>query len=142
MLGTRPIVLVAEDDQANCDLLCELLRDAGYLPEQAPDSQTALTRLEAGGVALLLLDLKLPGADGLTVCCLVRTRERDHVPHLPRLPIVIVTAITAPGTEAACLATGADAYIGKPFELESFLRVVTSLAPPVGEVVGEQPAIS
>ena len=112
----RPVVLVVEDDLGTWNLLRDLLEPAGYAVESAPDGVSALARLAAGGVDLLLLDLMLPDLDGLELCRQVRASEAHA-----RLPIIMLTALGSDAQRHAGFAAGADDYVTKPFNLQELL---------------------
>jgi CheY-like chemotaxis protein len=112
----RPVVLVVEDDLGTWNLLRDLLEPAGYAVESAPDGLSALARLAAGGVDLLLLDLMLPDLDGLELCRQVRASEAHT-----RLPIIMLTALGSDAQRHAGFAAGADDYVTKPFNLQELL---------------------
>ena len=115
-------VLIVEDDPVIRDALQELLQHWGLVTEECAEGLEALTLLEAGSFDLVLLDLNLPGLDGLEVCRRLR-----------RLPInqPLVLMLTARGDEAdriVGLEIGADDYLPKTFstrELLARLRAVT-----------------
>jgi two-component system, OmpR family, phosphate regulon response regulator PhoB len=119
-------VLVVDDDQTLCDLLADLLDEEGYAVECLPDGRRALARLEAGAVDLALLDLKLPGVDGLEVCRRLRAQEATRGGHVP---VVVLTASADLGHEQAIAAAGADDHLAKPFELDALLSRVRHWLP-------------
>jgi DNA-binding response OmpR family regulator len=119
MQTTHPVVLVVEDDQTIAELLHSLLEGAGYTTERAADGTRGLARIQAGGVDLVLLDLMLPGLDGLELCRRVRAHSRD-----PYLPIIMITALVAEQQRLDGFAAGADDYVLKPFSIEELLARV------------------
>jgi DNA-binding response OmpR family regulator len=103
-------VLIVEDDPVICDALQELLQHWGLVTEECAEGLEALTLLEAGSFDLVLLDLNLPGLDGLEVCRRLR-----------RLPInqplvLMLTARDSLDDNVLGLEQGADDYLVKPFE--------------------------
>ena len=124
MQAARPVVLVVDDDQATCDLLCELLELEGYTAESTTNGADGLARIERGGIALVLLDLWLPDIDGWELCRQVRAREdRSHV------PIIAVTAAVDEESRHCAFAAGTDDHLLKPFDVDELLdRVRTWLA--------------
>ena len=98
-------VLVVDDDPAIRDVLDSVLVEAGYRTETAADGTTALERLSAGGIDLVLLDLMLPGMDGREVCRQVRLRSRGLY-----LPIIMVTALAAAEQRHDGFLAGADIH--------------------------------
>jgi DNA-binding response OmpR family regulator len=111
-----PTVLVVDDDAVIRELLRDPLAEAGYVVDEAPDGRAALTRISAGGVDLVLLDLMLPELNGLEVCQQVRATARGLY-----LPIIMMTALGAAQDQRTGFAAGADDYVTKPFSLAEVL---------------------
>jgi DNA-binding response OmpR family regulator len=112
----RSVVLVVDDDAVIRELLRDPLAEAGYGVAEAPDGRAALARISAGGVDLVLLDLMLPGLNGLEVCRQARATARGLY-----LPIIMTTALAAEQDLRAGFAAGADDYVTKPFSLADVL---------------------
>jgi len=100
-------ILVVDDERAIRRLLRLYLSDAGFTVTEAPDGEAALDQVRRGGIDLVLLDLMLPGDDGLTVC--QRIREAASV------PVIMVTARSEEAHRVTGLELGADDYVTKPF---------------------------
>lgn len=113
-------VLLAEDDQAISEPLARALRREGYDVEVRADGPGALSAGLAGDFGLLLLDLGLPGMDGLEVCR--RVRE-----SMPALPVLVLTARAEEVDAVVGLDAGADDYVTKPFRLAELLARVRAL---------------
>ncbi|MGD9525420.1 response regulator transcription factor [Pseudonocardia sp.] len=113
-------VLLAEDDTAIADPLSRALQREGYRVLTAADGVAALDLAREGPVDLLVLDLGLPGMDGLEVCRRLRT-------SLPDLPVLMLTARTDEVDFVVGLDAGADDYVGKPFRLAELLARVRAL---------------
>ena len=132
-------VLLAEDDAAIAEPLSRALQREGYGVVVAVDGVAALDRLRTGEVDLLLLDLGLPGVDGLEVCRRVRAEQPD-------LPVLMLTARTDEVDFVVGLDAGADDYVGKPFRLAGLLARVRALLrrlnPDVVEVAGVRMELS
>jgi DNA-binding response OmpR family regulator len=126
-------VLLAEDDGAIAEPLSRALQREGYRVVTAVDGVDAVERVHAGQVDLLVLDLGLPGMDGLEVCRRVRAEHPD-------LPVLMLTARTDEVDFVVGLDAGADDYVGKPFRLAELLARVRALlrrlTPDVVEVGG------
>jgi signal transduction histidine kinase len=117
MQHERPVVLVIEDDAAMAEFLGDILEPVGYAVEIAPSAPAGYVRIEAGGIALVILDLLLPELDGLELCRRVRARL-DAV----YLPIIMLTALA--DQRHAGFAAGADDYVLKPFNVNDLLARV------------------
>ena len=132
-------VLLAEDDAAIAEPLSRALQREGYRVAVVADGVTALERLREGRVDLLVLDLGLPGMDGLEVCRRVRAEQPD-------LPVLMLTARTDEVDFVVGLDAGADDYVGKPFRLAELLARVRALlrrlTPDAVEVAGVRMELS
>ena len=113
-------ILVVDDEPAVRTALGRALRLGGYEVEAAEDGSQALTALANASHDAVLLDILMPGIDGLEVCRALR-RRGDHV------PILMLTARDAVSDRVAGLDAGADDYLVKPFHLEELLARVRAL---------------
>ncbi len=113
-------VLLAEDDAAIAEPLSRALQREGYEVDVAADGVGVLERVRLGNVDLLVLDLGLPGMDGLEVCRRLRLVSAD-------LPVLMLTARTDEVDFVVGLDAGADDYVGKPFRLAELLARVRAL---------------
>jgi two-component system, OmpR family, alkaline phosphatase synthesis response regulator PhoP len=103
-------ILVAEDDPDIANLLAHYLRKAGFEADIVESGREVLPRIRKAPPDLVLLDLMLPGLDGLEVCRAVRADEKTA-----SIPIIIVTAKGEESDRIVGLELGADDYITKPF---------------------------
>ncbi len=110
-------ILVIEDDPDIAALLALNLRSEGFAVAVAAEGEAGLQRLAKENYDLLLLDLMLPGIDGLEVCRQVRRRQ-DY------LPIIILSAKTAEAHRVLGLELGADDYLVKPFSIPELVARV------------------
>ena len=101
-------ILIVEDDADIASVLADDLRIEGYDVQIAADGASGLRMAVEGSCDLVLLDLTLPGKDGLDVCRMLRQSTR-------RLPIIMVTARTHEAEKVLGLELGADDYVTKPF---------------------------
>jgi DNA-binding response OmpR family regulator len=118
-------VLVVDDEPAVRDVVVRYLEREGYHALQAGDGAGALSVLETQSPSLVILDLMLPGIDGLTLCRQIRARSE--------LPVIIITALGEEADRLAGLEVGADDYLTKPFsprELVARVRAVLRRAAP------------
>jgi phosphate regulon transcriptional regulator PhoB len=133
----RRTILVVEDEKDIRDLLRFHLEQEGYAVREAESGEQALERAEADRPALVLLDLMLPGVDGLEVCRRLRAR-----PGAAQVPIIMLTAKAAELDRVLGLEIGADDYIPKPFSPRELIARVRAVlrrahgedAPPPHEV--------
>src|SRR5262245_44317801 len=113
-------LLFSDDGRAVRDALRRALRLEGYDVELAADGEEALVALAREEPDAVVLDVLMPGVDGLGVCR--RLRERGS-----RVPVLMLTARDAVGDRVAGLDAGADDYVVKPFALEELLARVRAL---------------
>lgn len=113
-------ILVVDDNPANLKLMKFLLVSRGYDVRSAEDADQAREELDRALPDLVLMDIQLPGTDGLTL-----TRELRQSPRTRRLVIVAVTAYAMKGDEQRAMSAGVDGYITKPISKEPFLHAVT-----------------
>jgi DNA-binding response OmpR family regulator len=110
-------VLVVDDDATLAEVVMGYLVRAGHEPQHVDDGRKALVALAERAPDLILLDLMLPGLDGIEVCRRVRA---DH----PALPVLMLTALGEAEDRIAGLEVGADDYVTKPFSpRELVLRI-------------------
>jgi two-component system cell cycle response regulator DivK len=121
-----PLILVVDDTPANLRLAQFLLTRAGYAVETAQDAAETWARVAAARPALVLMDLQLPGVDGLAL-----TSQLKADPRVAGVPIVAMTAYAMAGDEARAREAGCDGYISKPIDPLTFAgRVQAYLASP------------
>jgi two-component system response regulator PilR (NtrC family) len=113
-------ILIADDEPGVRESIAEVLRDAGHVVETAPDGSAALAALEQHDFAIVITDLRMPGADGLTV--LRRTRE-----IAPQAVVLVMTAHGSVDTAVEALRAGASDYILKPVLFDDLLAKVQRL---------------
>jgi two-component system response regulator MtrA len=139
----NPKILVIDDDNALREMVGIVLSAAGFTPEYCPDGDQALEKFKQFEPDLVLLDVMLPGKDGIAVCREIR--------NIAGTPIIMLTAKTETTDVVLGLEAGADDYIVKPFEpsvltarIKARLRPMTSLeetvtiGPLTLDVVGHQ----
>jgi DNA-binding response OmpR family regulator len=110
----RKRILLVEDDATISDLVAYNLRRAGYDVLQEHNGRAGLQTALTSSVDLVLMDLMLPGLDGMAA-------SREIIRHKPTLPIIILTARSERETMIEGFDTGADDYITKPFDLDLLL---------------------
>ena len=116
-MGSGSRILIAEDEPRISSFLEKGLRAQGFSPHVAADGTTALALAGSGEFDLVLLDLGLPGRDGLSVLTELRRSDR-------RLPVIILTARSEVHDTVAGLEGGGDDYVTKPFIFEELVARV------------------
>ncbi|WP_271253070.1 hybrid sensor histidine kinase/response regulator [Pseudanabaena sp. Chao 1811] len=109
MNQTIPNILVVDDEPNNFDVIETFLSEQDYQLYYASNGDSALGILETVQPDLILLDVMMPGIDGIEVC-----RRIKAMPQWENVPIIMVTALTSKEDLARCLNAGADDFIGKP----------------------------
>src|SRR3954447_13137234 len=104
-------ILVVDDNPVNLKLACEVLQWEGYVVEQALDAEHAQEMLKQMTPDLILMDIALPGMDGLTLTRLLKADER-----LKRIPIIALTAFAMKGNDRKAFEAGCSGYITKPVD--------------------------
>jgi putative two-component system response regulator len=117
-----PTILIADDIEANRELLTEILSAERYRIIHAQDGEEAMQLLEEGEVDLALLDVMMPGRTGFAVC-----RALKSNPDTRLIPVVLVTSLSASEDRMQGIESGADDFINKPVNREELLARVRSL---------------
>jgi DNA-binding response OmpR family regulator len=107
--GALP-VLIADDDESLRRLYVRALERAGFATREAKDGLEALERIESEEIGLVLLDIHMPGLDGVSIVERVRADERTRT-----LPVILLSARAGEEARVEGLASGADDYLVKPF---------------------------
>ena len=115
-------ILVVEDDRDIGELVCRYLEKAGFTADLVTSGREALSSIGAQAPDLLVLDLMLPGVDGLDVCRAVRGNDRTAA-----VPIIMLTARAEESERIVGLEIGADDYIAKPFSPNELVARVRAL---------------
>jgi len=118
-------VLVVEDTAANMKLAAMLLRNAGHDVLQAWSAEEGLALARECRPQLILMDMHLPGLDGLAATRMLKADQRTRA-----IPVVAVTAFAMSGDEERMLAAGCDGYIPKPIRYRAFLQEVARFLGP------------
>lgn len=112
-------ILVVEDNATNRFFAEAVLRAAGYVVQCAGDAERGIAMAQSEQPALILMDVSLPGLDGLTAT----TRLRGD-PATGHIPVIALTAHAMQGDEERALAAGCVAYVSKPVDRHDLLRIV------------------
>ncbi len=113
-------VLFVEDNEVNRRVVKEMLRAGGVDMAEAEDGRAGLEMIAAFDYDLILMDLRMPGMDGLTAIRHLRARGDDKA----GLPVIVITADDGPGVDADCRAAGADDVIHKPVSMAALFGVI------------------
>ena len=109
-------VLIVEDNAANMSLAVFLLQSAGHTVLTATDAEAGLTLARDEQPNLILMDIQLPGMDGLEATVLLKRDEATSA-----IPVIALTALAMKGDEERIRAAGCDGYIAKPLAYRDFL---------------------
>ena len=112
-------VLVVEDNPANMKLATFLLQSAGHAVLSATDAEAGLALARAEKPNLILMDIQLPGMDGLTATVLLKGDVATRA-----IPVIALTALAMKGDEERIRAAGCDGYIAKPMRYQEFLTTI------------------
>ena len=118
-------ILIVEDNPANMTLAVFLMESVGHTVNSATDAEAGLSIARSWQPDLILMDIQLPGMDGLQATTLLKQSDvtRD-------IPVIALTALAMKGDEERIRAAGCDSYIAKPIRYREFLAAIAaSLAP-------------
>ena len=114
-------VLIVEDNPANMTLAVFLLESAGYTVIAATDAEAGVRLATERQPDLILMDIQLPGMDGLQATALLKGDDRTRT-----IPVIALTALAMKGDEERIRAAGCDGYIAKPLAYKAFLATVSA----------------
>lgn len=112
-------ILIVEDNKELSDVLADFLRAEGYVVSTAENGEKALERYETYGARLLVLDIMLPGVDGMYI--LNKVREKSNT------PVLIVSAKSAKDDKLQAILSGADDYIEKPYDIDILIAKIQGI---------------
>src|SRR5439155_23104906 len=133
-------ILVVEDNVANMKLATFLLESAGHEVLPATDAESGLMLARTEHPNLILMDIQLPGMDGLQATRLLKQDEATRA-----IPVIALTALAMKGDEERIRAAGCNGYIAKPMHYPDFLAVVAAelaRVVPAQTVAGLIPAVA
>jgi CheY-like chemotaxis protein/anti-sigma regulatory factor (Ser/Thr protein kinase) len=119
MPHTAPTILIAEDNEASIEVLCDFLELHHYRLVVARDGHEVIARAQAERPDLILMDIQMPGLHGLEA---IRRMRADQ--NLKTVPIIAMTALAMSGDRELCLAAGADDYLSKPVSLKGLIATI------------------
>ncbi|MES2755643.1 MAG: response regulator [Pseudomonadota bacterium] len=116
-------ILFVEDDPMNRRVVKDMLDVAGATMTEAEDAEAGLAAIDAHDFDMVLMDLRMPGMDGITAIEHIRARGDAKA----KLPVIVVTADTAPDLRERCIAAGADEVIFKPVAMDALFDAIGRL---------------
>ena len=114
-------VLIVEDNPTNMTLAVFLLQSAGHTVLSATDAEAGLTLARDEQPNLILMDIQLPGMDGLEATALLKRDDTTRA-----IPVIALTALAMKGDEERIRAAGCDGYIAKPMRYQEFLATISA----------------
>ena len=114
-------ILVVEDNPANMRLAIFLLQSAGYAVLSATNAEAALALARDSKPDLILMDIQLPGMDGLEATTVLRASDATR-----HIPVIALTALAMKGDEARIRAAGCNGYIAKPIRYREVLEHIAA----------------
>jgi two-component system cell cycle response regulator DivK len=112
-------ILIIEDNVANMKLATFILESASHTVIPANDAEAGLTLAREERPDLILMDIQLPGMDGLQATGILKADEETR-----HIPVIALTALAMKGDEERIRAAGCDGYIAKPLSYKDFLAIV------------------
>jgi two-component system cell cycle response regulator DivK len=114
-------ILVVEDHAANMALAVFLLESAGHAVLSATDAEAGLALARDEQPDLILMDIQLPGMDGLEATALLKAEDATRA-----IPVIALTALAMKGDEERIRAAGCDGYVAKPMRYREFLAIIAA----------------
>jgi CheY-like chemotaxis protein len=127
-LASRPnpeepfTILLADDNDINASFYTDYLERKGFRVVVARHGEQAIQLTQESHPDLILMDIQMPGLDGLEATRRIRASSD---PHLAQVPIIALTALTMPGDAERCFEAGANEYLGKPVSLNKLIQTLT-----------------
>lgn len=112
-------ILIVDDNATNLKLVAYLMKNHGYVVDTALDAELALDAIRKNPPAAILMDIQLPGIDGLEL-----TRRLKADPETRRIVIIAVTAYAMKGDQDKALAAGCDDYVTKPIDTRALPEII------------------
>ncbi len=112
-------VLVVEDNPLNTELVCEILSAQGFSTERAVDGEEAIKKAEKEKFDLIIMDIALPGMDGIEVTKIIKSK-----PNYKFVPVIALTAYAMKGDRERFIEAGFDDYVPKPIDVSEFMKII------------------
>ena len=123
-------ILIVDDNATNLKLVAYLMKSKGYEVATAVDAETALEAVRTAKPRLILMDLQLPGVDGLEL-----TKQLKSDPATREIIVIAVTAYAMKGDQDRAIAAGCDDYVTKPIDTRQLPETIARhLAGPAGDL--------
>ena len=119
-----PLILLAEDNEANILTISRYLKAKGYQIILAKNGQEAIDQAKSNSVDLILMDIQMPGMDGIEAIKLLR---QDSDRTIANIPIIALTALAMTGDRERCLEAGANEYLTKPVKLNQLTSTIQEI---------------
>ena len=117
--GESPHILLVEDSESNINTMFDYLMARQYRVQVARSGREALARAQKENFDLLLMDIRLPGENGLEI---MQRIKKDA--NLRDLPVIALTALAMPGDRERCLQAGANDYLSKPVSMKDLVEAI------------------
>ena len=114
-------ILIVDDERPNRELLKVMLTPEGFLPLTAASGEEALAMVAQQPPDLILLDIMMPGMDGLEATALLKRDDATSA-----IPVIALTALAMKGDEERIRAAGCDGYVAKPMDYQDFLATIAA----------------
>lgn len=118
-------ILIIEDTPANLMLTTAILEGAGHVTVSAASAEQGLRIASTESIDLILMDMRLPGMDGMTATRLLKDDPRTH-----GIPIIALTASAMKGDEQRMRAGGCSGYVAKPIRYQTLLKAIEEVLAP------------
>jgi CheY-like chemotaxis protein len=112
--------LIVEDNPINMELVMEILSAHGFSADMAVNGEEAIVKLEKEEYGLVLMDIELPGMDGVNATKIIKSKHKN-------LPIIALTSYAMKGDRERFIAAGFDDYISKPIDINSIIDKINKL---------------
>ncbi|MDD5616429.1 MAG: response regulator [Candidatus Methanoperedens sp.] len=110
-------VLLVEDNPLNMELIIEILQSQGFTVDKADDGEKAVIMTEKSTYDLILMDIALPGIDGIET-----TKKIRSMPQYKNVPFIALTAFAMAGDKERLLNAGFNEYVSKPLDVHEFVK--------------------
>jgi len=116
-------VFVVEDDALNLELVLDILNEMGFTAHGAVDGEEAIKKSEKEFYDLIIMDIMLPGMDGIETRRAIKKR-----PEYRYVPVIALTALVMKGDKERLLGAGFECYISKPIDVHDFSKIIEKYA--------------